>query len=129
MRKFAEELPIITIVQQAAAQLTNSVNPAFDQFVQHPAAQIPWSHQMLLLDKLSDATGRLFYYHKIIENGWFRSVLMNQLERKLHLQQGALTHIFPPPYLSHNRNWQETLSRTLTFLIFSTWEMKRRKKM
>ncbi|MCB9230671.1 MAG: DUF1016 domain-containing protein [Bacteroidia bacterium] len=83
-----------TIMQQAAAQIENAPKISFDAFEKLQIAQIPWSHHMLLLDKLNKPGERLFYCKKIIENGWSRKVLLNQTERSLHLQQGALTHNF-----------------------------------
>ncbi|TVR37721.1 MAG: DUF1016 domain-containing protein [Cryomorphaceae bacterium] len=81
----------VDIGQQPAAQF----EMAFDLFKQHPVAKIPWSHHTVLMDKLETADERLFYCRKIIEGGWSRKVLLNQLERNLHKAQGALTHNFP----------------------------------
>ena len=50
-----------------------------DEFVQQPVAQIPWGHNITLLDKLSDNEERLWYAEKIAENGWSRNVLVHQL--------------------------------------------------
>ena len=104
MQKFAQEWPTIVFVQQAAAQIQRIKNrevsivqqPAaqFQNFEQHPISRIPWSHHMLLLDKLNTAENRLFYCIKIRENGWSRAVLLNQLDRKLHQHQGALPNNF-----------------------------------
>ena len=40
-----------------------------DEFVQQPVAQIPWGHNITLLDKLSDNKERLWCTEKIAENG------------------------------------------------------------
>ena len=58
---------------------TRALAQAFPQpeFVQHPVAQLPWSHVVTLLDKLDDSAQRLGYAGKSLEHGWSRSVLTN----------------------------------------------------
>ncbi len=52
------------------------------------AAQIPWGHNMLLLDKVEDPTDRLWYVQQVIEGGWSRSALENWIQSKLHKRKG-----------------------------------------
>lgn len=60
---------------------------------QQPVAQIPWGHNTLLLDKLSDSSLRGWYANKTIENGWSRSVLLHWVDSGLHKRQGkAITN-------------------------------------
>lgn len=72
-----------------------------EQFVQQIAAQIPWFHQCVILDKLKDPVEREWYIHKTIEHGWSRDVLALQIETSLFHRQGkAVTnfaHTLPPP--------------------------------
>ena len=64
-----------------------------EQFVQQAAAQIPWFHNCVILDKIKDQAEREFYIRKTIENGWSRNVLEIQIETGLHLRQGkAITN-------------------------------------
>lgn len=121
MQKFAQEWPATLIVQQYVAQIQNTPisedsivqQPAaqFQNFEQHPISRIPWSHHMLLLDKLKTADDRLFYCRKIRENGWSRSVLMNQLDRQLHQHQGALPN-----------NFEQTLPATQAIMATNTFK-------
>lgn len=68
-------------------------NYADEQFVQQLVAQIPWGHNVRILDKIKDQTEREFYIRKTIENGWSRNVLEIQIETGLHLRQGkAITN-------------------------------------
>ena len=67
-----------------AAAYPNDEN---DEFVQQPVAQIPWGHNITLLDKLSDNKERLWYAEKIAENGWSRNVLVHQIESGLYQRQ------------------------------------------
>jgi predicted nuclease of restriction endonuclease-like (RecB) superfamily len=69
--------------------------------VQQPAAQIPWTHHCLLLDKLKAPADRLWYAAKAVEHGWSRNVLALQIESGLHARQGGAVTNFkvtlPPP--------------------------------
>ena len=79
------------IVQQLAAQRSAIVQQVAAQSSQNGkqlVSQIPWGHNMLLLDKFSDATVALFYVQKTIQNNWSRAVLMHQIESGLHLREG-----------------------------------------
>ena len=65
------------------------------QFVQQPAAQIPWTHHCMLLDKVQTRADRLWYAAKAIENGWSRNVLALQIQSALHTRQGRAVSNFP----------------------------------
>jgi predicted nuclease of restriction endonuclease-like (RecB) superfamily len=69
MRAFAESWPDRPIVQQLAAQ-------------------IPWGHNCVLLDRVTDADTREFYIRNTIQHGWARSVLVHQIDTQLHKRQG-----------------------------------------
>lgn len=59
-----------------------------EQFVQQLAAQIPWFHNCILLDKVKQPDEREFYIRKTIEHGWSRNVLVHQIESDLYHRQG-----------------------------------------
>jgi predicted nuclease of restriction endonuclease-like (RecB) superfamily len=65
------------------------------QFVQQVAAQIPWFHNCVLLDKVSAPQTRIWYAKKAREEGWSRNVLVMQIERHLHARQGKAITNFP----------------------------------
>jgi predicted nuclease of restriction endonuclease-like (RecB) superfamily len=57
------------------------------------AAQIPWGHNMIILDKLEDIDQRKWYIQQTIENGWSRSMLEMWIESDLYKRQGkAITN-------------------------------------
>ena len=60
------------------------------EFVQQVVAQIPWGHNVVLLDKVSDAEQRNWYIEACRKNGWSRNVLVYQIESGLYQRQ-ALT--------------------------------------
>ncbi|WP_353076130.1 PDDEXK nuclease domain-containing protein [Stenotrophomonas sepilia] len=74
MRAFAEAWPDAEIVQQAAAQL-------------------PWGHNLVLLDRLKAPMERLAYAHAAIEYGWSRNMLNIHIETRLLERTGkAITN-------------------------------------
>lgn len=74
MRRFAEAWPDRAIVQQVVAQ-------------------IPWGHNVRLLDKLDDPRERRWYAEKARLHGWSRSILEMQIETRLHTRSGkAITN-------------------------------------
>ena len=58
-----------------------------EQFVQTVSAQIPWSHNIAIMEKVKDEDIRLWYTEKAIENGWSHSVLIHQIESGLYERQ------------------------------------------
>ncbi len=57
------------------------------------AAQIPWGHNIIILDKLEDPDQRRWYIQQTIENGWSRSMLEMWIESDLYKRQGkAITN-------------------------------------
>ena len=58
------------------------------EFVQQAVAQLPWGHNLVLLDKLSTQESRIWYAQKAIENNWSRNVLVMQIETCLIERQG-----------------------------------------
>lgn len=64
-----------------------------NEFVQQVVAQLPWSHLLILIDKIKNSEERLFYIENIIKYGWSRSMLVLQIEQGLYQREGkALTN-------------------------------------
>ena len=59
------------------------------EFVQAVLAQLPWYHQLALLDKLPDAESRRWYAAKAMEHNWSRNVLVMQIETRLRERSGT----------------------------------------
>lgn len=82
MRAFAKAWPQEAIVQQLAAQL-------------------PWFHNCVLLEKLKNPEERLAYAAAAVEHGWSRGILAIQIESGYLKRLGAAVHNFahtlPPP--------------------------------
>lgn len=74
MVQFAKEYPEIEIIQQLVGQ-------------------IPWGHNLILIQRLNTKEERLWYVKKIIENGWSRNTLSIWVDSDLYRRQGkAITN-------------------------------------
>lgn len=62
--------------------------------VQEALAQIPWYHNIALLDKLTASDERLWYARKSREFGWSHNILAIQIEGRLHERQGKAVSNF-----------------------------------
>jgi len=63
------------------------------EIVQQLAAQFPWFHNRLLLNKVSDPATRTWYVRQALEHGWSRNVLALQIDARLRERQGrAITN-------------------------------------
>ncbi len=58
------------------------------EFVQAVLAQLPWYHQLALLDKLPGPQTRRWYAAKAIEHNWSRNILVMQIETRLLERSG-----------------------------------------
>jgi predicted nuclease of restriction endonuclease-like (RecB) superfamily len=62
-------------------------------FVQQVVAQLPWGHQVRILDTVKSPTQREWYIRQAVQSGWSRNVLVHQIESGLYERQGkALTN-------------------------------------
>lgn len=58
------------------------------EFVQAALAQLPWYHQLALLDKLDTLEERRWYAAQAQQNNWSRNVLVMQIETRLRERTG-----------------------------------------
>jgi hypothetical protein len=83
------------IVPQAVAQLRRHA------IGQPPVAQIPWAHNVLIMQRVKSPSDRLWYIKQTLANGWSRSVLTLMIESGAHARQGkAITNfdrLLPSP--------------------------------
>jgi predicted nuclease of restriction endonuclease-like (RecB) superfamily len=69
------------VVPQTVGQLGEEPVPSF-------LADIPWGHNVLLMEKLKDPAERLWYARKTLEHGWSRAILDHQIDTDLYRRQG-----------------------------------------
>jgi predicted nuclease of restriction endonuclease-like (RecB) superfamily len=76
-----------------ASDLTPSLQQPDRESTDHspplPLADIPWGHNILLLQKLRNRQERLWYAHQTVANGWSRSTLQHWIESGLYSRQGG----------------------------------------
>ena len=59
-----------------------------EEFVQQLVAQIPWGHNVRILDAVKDSEERKWYVEQTIQYGWSRNILVHQIESALYHRQG-----------------------------------------
>ena len=69
-----------------------------DEEVQQLVAQVPWGHNIVLMEKIKDKEVRKIYVEAILKNGWGRNMLSIQIDNGYHLRIG-----------SSNNNFENTL--------------------
>lgn len=71
-------------------------------FVESTLCNLPWAHNILILEKVSKPETRLWYTQQTIEHGWSKSILLIQIENQVHKRHGkALTNFkasLPDPH-------------------------------
>ncbi len=61
---------------------------------QQAAAQLPWGHIMMLLDKVTGHEARQWYAAQAVEYGWSRAVLTHHIVTHRHARMGAAPNNF-----------------------------------
>ena len=77
-------------------------------------AEIPWGHNISLIEKLKDPAERLWYARQATEQGWSRAVLVHQIETDLYRRQGRAITNFTARSPRRIRTWPSRRSRTPT---------------
>ncbi|WP_457652474.1 PDDEXK nuclease domain-containing protein [Rhodocaloribacter sp.] len=54
-------------------------------------AEIPWGHNLILMQKVPDPEQRMWYIRQVIANGWSRAILAHQIETGLYRRQVTAT--------------------------------------
>ena len=86
------------------------------EFVQQPAAQLPWFHLCTLIDKLKDPALRLYYADLARTEGWSRTTLELNIRNRLHERQGqAVTNFDARLPAPHSELAHETLKDPYLF--------------
>jgi len=85
--------PVIRPQPVAEIDPTNSIQPSQvsgeTQIVQQAVAQLPWAHNVILIQKLKDLPTRLWYARQAIAQGWSRDTLALMIKSHTHERQGA----------------------------------------
>ena len=89
---------------------------ALQKKLPQPVAELPWGHNILLLEKLARVEDRLWYAERTHEHGWSRAALHAQIVKKVHQRQGKATTNFARTLATPQSELaQETLKDPYTF--------------
>ena len=50
-------------------------------------AEIPWGHNIVIMNKVKDPVQRKWYMQQTIHNSWSRNILIHQIETGLYFRQ------------------------------------------
>lgn len=71
-----------------------------EPIVQQLIAQLPWGHNLRVLDRIKDRPTREWYLRAALENGWSQNVLVLMISSRLHEREGKalsnFTRTLPP---------------------------------
>ncbi len=70
--------------------------------VQLPVAQIPWTHNIILIQKIKSLELRSWYMMKILENGWSKDILSLMIKNEVHKREGKIVSNFSSLLLSND---------------------------
>jgi predicted nuclease of restriction endonuclease-like (RecB) superfamily len=109
------------IRRQAVAKLQKSDAGTLSGFPPQLLAEIPWGHNLLILNKLTDPAARLYYLRATAQFGWSRNVLLNQIKANAYERavKEKKSHNFPlalPEYLVEQADEMLKSSYNLEFL-------------
>ena len=93
------------------------------EIVQQSVGQLPWGHNVLLLNRIKEQEARLFYVQKAIAENWSRATLEVHIKNRLHERQGkAVTNFAARLPASTSALVQETLKDPYLFDFLSLGE-------
>lgn len=100
MVQFAHEYPGAFAPRTAIRQPPVAQLPAVPEG-QPLVAQIPWAHNVLIMQRVKNKTDRQWYMAQTLANGWSRNVLLLMIKSEAHARQGkAITNferLLPSP--------------------------------
>jgi predicted nuclease of restriction endonuclease-like (RecB) superfamily len=68
--------------------------PSFSSIGQPAVAQLPWAHNIILIQKIKDLPTRLWYARQALEHGWSRNILALQIHNRAHERHGKSINNF-----------------------------------
>lgn len=108
MIRFAREYEELSILQPLVAKLggtevapeesDHNLSQLADAsallFLQRTVGKIPWSHNILLIEKVKKPWVRLWYVRQTIEQGWSRDLLAAMVQGGAHERHGSMVNNF-----------------------------------
>lgn len=88
MIRLVREYGATSILQQPVAKLESS------EKVPQLVTQIPWGHNIMLMEKVKDLTARLWYMQQVAEHGYVRDVLLSMIMNRAYERHGKAINNF-----------------------------------
>lgn len=76
------------VSESGKAELAQAARESEPGVLPQAVSEIPWGHNIVLLQKLKDPAQRLWYARQTVANGWSRAMLTHWIESDLHARQG-----------------------------------------
>ena len=104
----------------APKKLTQAVSetrvPTSAKKLTQAVSEIPWGHNIVLLQQLATADQRLWYAEQVRLHGWSRQALQAQIAKKVHARQGkAITNFARSLPSPQSKLAEQTLKDPYTF--------------
>ena len=78
-----------SVSESVRAKPAQSARESEPKTLPQAVSEIPWGHNIALLQKLKDPAQRLWYARQTVEHGWSRTMLTHWIESGLHERQGT----------------------------------------
>lgn len=111
---------------ESSANSTQAVDslaaPFTHPLVQRSVAQIPWGHNIVLMQKVKHLPTRLWYALQVVEEGWSRSELTAQIKNRAHERAGTAITNFDRALPEVHANLAQSLLKDPYLFDFLTLE-------
>ena len=121
LAKLPESSPKNSIVSQPVAQLATADEIRMEVLQQY-AFLLPWSHHVLLLQKIKDFPVRLWYMKASVEQGWSNRTLAAMIKKDTYNRQGKAVTNFAVKLPSPESELAQQLLRDPYIFDFLTLE-------
>ncbi|MBS9439880.1 MULTISPECIES: PDDEXK nuclease domain-containing protein [Photorhabdus] len=87
MLRFYREYALPRMEQQGSGKPVSTIVP-------QPVAQLPWGHNILLIERIKDQTERFWYAEQTQIQGWSRDSLLHMIKSNAYARQGSVVSNF-----------------------------------
>jgi len=88
MTQFFREYPDFSIIWQQAVAKLEEAGPGLGSKGQQAIALLPWSHNIILIQKIKKRSTRLWYAEQALQQGWNRNTLSLMIKNCVHERHG-----------------------------------------
>lgn len=92
MLRFYREYSFAENSHSASRKATTIISKT--EKVPRPVAQIPWGHNMVLIERVKDRVERFWYAEQVLMQGWSRESLIQMIKTNTYARQGSVVSNF-----------------------------------